>query len=109
MRMPYYAGLVATLGLVGIALGMPAPVMAVGVGKMCDGIAGIPCNKGLFCDDGPGQCRGADISGTCVRIPEVCMTRFTGRCAVATTAPTATIASAARPGCRRSTTWPCGR
>jgi hypothetical protein len=45
---------------------------AVGLGKTCGGIAGIPCNKGLWCDHKPGMCRVADASGRCVKVPQIC-------------------------------------
>ena len=49
-----------------------AGASAVGPGKMCDGIAGIKCDAGLFCEHPAGRCGGADISGKCVKVPEVC-------------------------------------
>jgi hypothetical protein len=33
------------------------------VGDQCDGIAGFPCNRGLFCEHNAGQCRVADGAG----------------------------------------------
>jgi hypothetical protein len=52
--------------------GFLSPAGAVGVGKTCAGVAGIPCDAGLWCDLDAGKCGGTDISGKCVRIPEVC-------------------------------------
>lgn len=45
---------------------------AAAVGEACGGIANIPCDAGLWCEPQPGQCAGADISGKCVRAPEIC-------------------------------------
>jgi hypothetical protein len=41
-------------------------------GAMCGGIAGFPCNKGLFCDPPPDMCRVADVAGVCRVQPQVC-------------------------------------
>jgi hypothetical protein len=35
-------------------------------------MANIPCDAGLWCEPQAGQCKGADISGACVRVPEIC-------------------------------------
>jgi hypothetical protein len=53
-------------------LGGSSAAFAVAEGEMCGGIAGVPCDTNLWCDPDPGLCRGADISGTCVTIPEIC-------------------------------------
>jgi hypothetical protein len=45
---------------------------AAGVGETCGGVAGIACTAGLWCEPQAGQCKGADISGTCVKVPEIC-------------------------------------
>ncbi len=52
--------------------GLLSAAGAAALGKMCGGIAGITCNDGLWCELQAGQCGGADISGTCVRIPKFC-------------------------------------
>ncbi|MBM3578080.1 MAG: Kazal domain-containing protein [Alphaproteobacteria bacterium] len=57
-----------------------APASAAKVGEMCGGIAGIPCDKGLWCDPEPGQCRGADIAGKCVQIPDKCTKEYRPVC-----------------------------
>ena len=41
-------------------------------GAMCGGIAGFPCNPGLFCEMAPASCQVADGAGVCKRIPEAC-------------------------------------
>jgi hypothetical protein len=55
-----------TLAL-GLALIAPTGAAAVGEGQMCGGIAGIRCDKGLWCDLEAGKCGGADIAGKCVK------------------------------------------
>jgi hypothetical protein len=73
----------AAVSVVGLFIGVsvaPSPVGAVGLGRTCDGFAGIQCNPGLFCDHKPGLCRGADISGKCVRVPQVCTRMYRPVC-----------------------------
>jgi hypothetical protein len=41
-------------------------------GAFCGGIAGFPCNKGLFCEAPAASCKTADIGGTCKPIPQAC-------------------------------------
>ena len=45
---------------------------AAKVGEICGGIAPIACDKGLWCDPDPGLCKGADIAGKCIKVPEAC-------------------------------------
>jgi len=54
--------------------------LAVGEGAMCAGLAGIPCDAGLWCDPDPGNCRGADIAGKCVTVPTACTREFKPVC-----------------------------
>ncbi|CCJ06393.1 Kazal-type serine protease inhibitor family protein [Methylocystis sp. SC2] len=63
-----------------LSLFAAAPVSAAKVGEMCGGIAGVPCDKGLWCDPEPGQCRGADIAGKCVEVSERCTREFRPVC-----------------------------
>jgi len=37
---------------------------------LCDGLAGMPCPDGLFCDHDPGQCHVADVAGMCHKVPK---------------------------------------
>jgi hypothetical protein len=42
-------------------------------GEMCDGIAAIQCDKGMFCEHPAGECGiGADRSGKCEKKPGAC-------------------------------------
>jgi len=45
---------------------------AAGLGETCGGVANIPCAEGLWCERQAGQCTGADVSGTFVRVPQIC-------------------------------------
>jgi hypothetical protein len=63
-----------------LSLFVSAPASAAKVGEMCGGIAGIPCDKGLWCDPEPGQCKGADIAGKCVEVPNICTKEFRPVC-----------------------------
>ena len=48
------------------------PAAAAGLGETCDGIAGIQCDAGLWCEHPEGQCKVADAAGTCIKPPEIC-------------------------------------
>lgn len=63
-----------------LSLFISAPASAAKVGEMCAGIAGIQCDKGLWCDPEPGQCRGADIAGKCVEVPQICTKEYRPVC-----------------------------
>src|SRR5262245_37475752 len=41
-------------------------------GQECGGFAGIQCADGLWCEHQAGECETADVSGTCVTVPEMC-------------------------------------
>jgi hypothetical protein len=80
MRTIHFLGATAALAaLLAIAM-TPTPVAAVGLGRTCDGIAGIRCNKGLWCEHKAGMCRGADVSGKCVKPPQICTKIFMPVC-----------------------------
>jgi hypothetical protein len=66
----------------GLALLVPtgAAAAAVGVGKTCGGIAGIPCDYGLWCDLKAGSCNVSDAQGKCVKVPTVCNKIFKPVC-----------------------------
>ena len=71
----FIAAAALTFGLLALT-----PAGAVGVGKFCGGIAGIPCDAGLFCQHRTGQCRVADAGGRCVRVPTFCTKEFRPVC-----------------------------
>jgi len=62
--------------LVGTAIGGDAAKL----GQRCGGIAGIRCDRGLWCEPKAGQCRVADAFGTCVRVPKICTFIFRPVC-----------------------------
>ena len=40
--------------------------------KVCGGLQGLTCPQGQICELPAGQCKAADLQGTCVSKPEVC-------------------------------------
>jgi hypothetical protein len=50
----------------------PLDADAVGEGQQCGGLAGVKCDRGLWCDPEPGKCGVKDVQGTCIKIPQVC-------------------------------------
>lgn len=55
-----------------IVIAHEGPCDGDGGGKVCGGIAGIPCGKGEVCDLPPGKCKAADLQGVCRKRPEIC-------------------------------------
>jgi hypothetical protein len=53
---------------------------AAGLGETCGGIANILCAEGVWCERQAGQCTGADVSGTCVPVPQVCIEVYAPVC-----------------------------
>ena len=49
-------------------------------GEACGGITGMQCEDDLWCDPRPGACRGADLDGICVKVPEVCTQEYVPVC-----------------------------
>lgn len=43
-----------------------------GSGVVCGGLQGLACPEGQFCELPAGQCRSADLQGTCEPRPDVC-------------------------------------
>lgn len=58
-------------GLAFLSASFMAPAGAGGIGETCDGIAGLRCDEGLWCEHPAGQCNVADGSGTCVKEPGI--------------------------------------
>lgn len=50
----------------------PAGASAAGVGQACGGILPLQCDSGLFCQNPPGRCGGADMQGKCTKVPQAC-------------------------------------
>jgi hypothetical protein len=63
---------VAVVLIVAALLGQTATANAVGIGRICAGIAGVGCDEGLWCEIEPGMCNRADAEGRCVRAPSFC-------------------------------------
>jgi hypothetical protein len=71
------------LGLLSSALLLPlGPASAAGAGEQCDGIAGIPCDAGLWCEHPAGECGIIDGAGTCVEeTGPICTEQYMPVCA----------------------------
>jgi hypothetical protein len=63
---------VASFVILTVLMSAAGAAGAAGVGETCGGIANIPCDAGLWCELQAGQCAGVDVSGKCVRVPDVC-------------------------------------
>jgi hypothetical protein len=63
-----------------VTLALSVTASAVGVGQTCGGIVGIQCDAGLWCETRAGFCKGADVQGTCVNVPEVCTREYRPVC-----------------------------
>ena len=74
-RLAIAAALAVAFGLWSVA-----SASAVGPGKQCGGFVGIPCDKGLWCQLPPGNCRAADMFGTCAKVPRFCTRIFRPVC-----------------------------
>jgi hypothetical protein len=57
------AALTIVLGLAFGSTGAFAAGKKAGEGETCGGLIGITCNKGLWCQNAPGQGNGSDIQG----------------------------------------------
>jgi len=55
-----------------IGLSGATSAMAAKIGESCGGLAGVRCDKGLWCDPSPGQCGVADAAGTCIKVGQFC-------------------------------------
>jgi hypothetical protein len=69
MRTTLLASFIAALALMLLPI---SAANAVGPGKQCSGLPGIPCDAGLFCQKKPGTCAVIDASGICTRVPKIC-------------------------------------
>ena len=74
------AALIIVLGLAFGSTGASAAGKKAGEGETCGGIIGISCNKGLWCQNAPGQCKVADAQGKCEVIPKACEKIFLPVC-----------------------------
>jgi hypothetical protein len=60
----------------------PIPDRPPGDVAVCGGIAGVRCPQPhQYCELPTGQCRGADLQGSCVDRPEVCTKQYAPVCA----------------------------
>jgi Kazal-type serine protease inhibitor domain len=73
-------GLLLLISFAFLSASFAAPAWAAGPGETCDGIAGIACEEGLWCEHQGGQCTVADGAGMCAKVPEVCTKDFNPVC-----------------------------
>jgi hypothetical protein len=48
--------------------------------RVCGGLRGVRCAEGQLCEMPAGQCRSADLQGTCVARPEACTKEYRPVC-----------------------------
>jgi hypothetical protein len=72
--------LALTAALIGGALAIMSTNVAAARAQVCGGIADPPCGPGTFCQRPTGKCGGADIRGTCTRVPQLCSNIFRPVC-----------------------------
>lgn len=63
-----------------MALALAASACANNPPGVCGGIRGLACPEGQFCDLPAGQCRSADLQGTCVEKPAACTKEYRPVC-----------------------------
>ncbi|HEV2852666.1 MAG TPA: Kazal-type serine protease inhibitor family protein [Thermoanaerobaculia bacterium] len=63
-----------------LALVLAAAACAQNSEPVCGGLRGQSCPEGQFCDRPAGQCRGADLQGTCVEQPDFCTKEYRPVC-----------------------------
>jgi hypothetical protein len=68
--------ILVALPVMAMAQGRPA----AGPGEMCGGIAGLQCQEGLWCENEPGLCGGADIAGICIEVRPFCTREYRPVC-----------------------------
>jgi hypothetical protein len=67
MKAKFVLSLVTLLTLIVI----PAGANAVGAGKACS-VPGPACDPGTFCETPAGRCAVLNMTGKCVKVPQIC-------------------------------------
>ena len=62
------------------AVGDPPPKSEPSPEKICGGLQGLACQAGQFCELPAGQCRSADLQGTCTITPDICTKEYRPVC-----------------------------
>jgi hypothetical protein len=75
MRKLLYLPMVLILAAAACAANQSADTASV-----CGGLRGAACPQGRFCDLPAGQCRSADLEGTCVEKPGACTKEYRPVC-----------------------------
>jgi hypothetical protein len=63
-----------------LALILTAAACSGNQAVVCGGLKGAACPEGQFCDLPAGQCKGADLQGTCMDKPEACTKEYKAVC-----------------------------
>jgi hypothetical protein len=79
-RLAWAARLLLLLAAVALTAATCRSNGAVAEGEACGGLRGLKCPEGLFCDLPAGQCRGADLQGVCVDVPQACTKEYRPVC-----------------------------
>jgi Kazal-type serine protease inhibitor domain len=58
----------------------PSGSLGATLGETCDGIAGLRCDEGLWCEHAAGQCNMADAAGHCIKAPDICTQDYNPIC-----------------------------
>ncbi len=79
MRKLLYVPVVLFLAVAACAANQPADPSS-DQATVCGGLRGLACPEGRFCDLPAGQCRSADLQGTCVEKPGACTKEYRPVC-----------------------------
>lgn len=79
-RLAWAARLLLLLAAVALTAATCRTDGAVADGEVCGGIRGLKCPEDQFCDLPAGQCRGADLQGVCVDVPQACTKEYRPVC-----------------------------
>jgi hypothetical protein len=71
MRKLLYVPVVLILTVVACSANLAANQAVV-----CGGLKGAACPEGQFCDQPAGQCKAADLQGTCMDKPDACTKEY---------------------------------
>jgi hypothetical protein len=76
MRKLLYVPVVLILTAVACSANPSASTSAPQAAVVCGGLEGAACPEGQFCDPPAGQCKVADLQGTCANKPDACTKEY---------------------------------
>ena len=77
MKLAFAFGVLGAALISGLACADTPAARAEG---SCGAEARLACDAGQWCDPEPGRCGDADLPGTCVAVPEVCIDLYQPVC-----------------------------